>query len=77
MICVCTITSHSTQDLDGTKAANKALQVELASLAADKAHLQQQCDNRSAHALTLISENKRLSQQVCCVCLCLCVVVFA
>jgi len=52
------------QDLDTTKAANKALQAELASLSADKAHLQQQCDNRSSHAMTLIAENKRLLEQV-------------
>ncbi|KAF5842055.1 hypothetical protein DUNSADRAFT_9624 [Dunaliella salina] len=52
------------KDLDSTKAANKALQAEVASLSADKAHLQQQCDNRSSHAMTLIAENKRLLEQV-------------
>lgn len=36
----------------------------MAGLASDKAHLQQQCDNRSSHALTLIAENKRLLEQV-------------
>uniref|UniRef100_A0A7S0S601 Uncharacterized protein n=1 Tax=Chlamydomonas leiostraca TaxID=1034604 RepID=A0A7S0S601_9CHLO len=52
------------KDLDDTKAANKALRAEVAALSADKAHLQQQCESRSSHAMTLISENKRLLEQV-------------
>lgn len=59
-----TVICHHLQDLDETKAANKALSAEVAALSADKAHLQQQCASRSAHAMTLISENKRLLEQV-------------
>ncbi len=33
-------------------------------LQADRGHLQQQCENRSQHCMTLISENKRLAEQV-------------
>jgi hypothetical protein len=60
----CYLKKCTWQELDSTKAANRALQAELASVSADKAHLQQQCDNRSSHALPLIADNKRLAQQV-------------
>lgn len=61
-----------TQDLDSTKAANKALAREVAELQAERAHLQQQCDSRSSHAMTLIGENKRLLEQVGARCACVC-----
>ena len=52
------------QELDDAKAANKALKEENQLLTADKAHLQQQCDSRSTHCMTLIADNKRLMDQV-------------
>ncbi len=59
-----TMKTRVLQDLDETKAANKSLKAEVATLAADKARLEQQCDSRSQHAMTLIAENKRLLEQV-------------
>jgi hypothetical protein len=52
------------QELDDTRTANKSLTEENATLAADKAHLQQQVESRSQHCMTLITENKRLIGQV-------------
>jgi anti-sigma factor RsiW len=52
------------QEVDELRATNKALRAEVAALSADKGHLQQACDSRSSHAMTLIAENKRLIEQV-------------
>ena len=52
------------QDFDEASRGNQALRKEVAALQADRAQLQQQCENRSQHCMVLIAENKRLADQV-------------
>lgn len=52
------------KEFDEAVKANALLRKEVAQLQADRSQLQQQCENRSQHCMTLIAENKRLVDQV-------------
>ncbi|KAG1681156.1 hypothetical protein FOA52_015599 [Chlamydomonas sp. UWO 241] len=52
------------KEFDETSRANSALRSEVSGLRSERATLQQQCESRSQHCMTLIAENKRLVDQV-------------
>ena len=61
--CVTCLAQPAVKDFDEARQASRLLKQENTELASDKEHLQQQCESRSQHCMTLISENKRLVDQ--------------
>ena len=54
------------QEFDEAIRGNQTLRKEVTALQAERAQLQQHCESRSQHCMTLIAENKRLADQVGC-----------
>ncbi|GAX73278.1 hypothetical protein CEUSTIGMA_g732.t1 [Chlamydomonas eustigma] len=52
------------KEFDEACRSNQHLRKEVSALQSDRSQLQQQCENRSQHCMTLIAENKRLADQV-------------
>jgi cell division protein FtsB len=52
------------KEFDEASRSNAALRSEVSGLRSERATLQQQCESRSQHCMTLIAENKRLVDQV-------------
>ena len=52
------------KEFDESTKANAQLRKDLQQLQTDRNHLAQQCEQRSSHCMTLISENKRLVDQI-------------
>lgn len=52
------------KEFDESARANAQLRKDLQQISIDRNHLAQQCEQRSSHCMTLISENKRLVDQI-------------